>query len=49
MRVPEKKGYVKPELIAYGSIATITQGSSQGNFLDAAFPAQTFRGDLTFS
>ena len=49
MRVPEKKGYVKPELIAYGSIATITQGSTSGDFTDAAFPALTPFKNITFS
>jgi hypothetical protein len=49
MRIPEKKSYVKPELIAYGRIATITQGNSTGGFLDQAFPAGTAFTDLTFS
>jgi hypothetical protein len=45
----KKKSYVKPELIAYGNIAKITQGSSTGTVLDQAFPAGTAFTDLTFS
>ena len=49
MQVTEKKSYEKPELVAHGSIATITQGNATGARLDAAFPVGTFFSDLTFS
>jgi hypothetical protein len=49
MKVPEKKRYMTPRLIAYGSIATITQGNLDGDFTDAAFPINTPKRDLTFS
>jgi hypothetical protein len=49
MRVAEKKDYVKPELIAYGRIETITKGSSSGAYLDQGFPQGTPYGSLTFS
>jgi hypothetical protein len=50
MKVPNsRKTYAKPELITYGSMATITQGSSSGDFTDADFPAGTPFKSLTFS
>jgi hypothetical protein len=49
MKIPEKRSYEKPELVAHGSIATITQGSSTGTRLDVSFPSGTFFSDLTFS
>jgi hypothetical protein len=51
MEIPKdyKKSYATPELIAYGSILTLTQGSSDGSVLDQAFPQGTLKGDLTFS
>ena len=49
MPIPEKKSYVTPELIAYGNVATITQGSSTGDFTDSDFPAGTPLKTLTFS
>ncbi len=41
--------YVKPEIIDYGDLAELTAGTSRGNYLDAAFPQGTPRGDLSFS
>ena len=41
--------YEKPSVVDYGDLVELTAGTSTGNFLDADFPAGTFRGDLTFS
>jgi hypothetical protein len=41
--------YVKPEIVDYGDMAELTAGTNGGNYLDAAFPSGTPRGDLTFS
>lgn len=49
MQVPEKLSYTKPKLIVHGTMATITQGSSSGSFLDQNFPAGTLFTSLTFS
>lgn len=43
-----KFAYETPRLMMHGSVAEMTQGTSLGNFLDAAFPVGTPRGDLTF-
>lgn len=44
-----KPVYTKPEVTKIGEFEDITRGTSIGNFTDAAFPADTPRGDLTFS
>jgi hypothetical protein len=41
--------YIKPEIVDHGDLAALTAGTQRGNHLDAAFPAGTDRGDLTFS
>jgi hypothetical protein len=41
--------YTKPQIVDYGSLADLTAGSQGGQVLDAAFPAGTLRGDLSFS
>ena len=45
----EKKPYTAPRLTVYGDVKAITQGSSTGSYLDAAFPQGTFFQDITFS
>jgi hypothetical protein len=41
--------YTKPEIFDYGNLAELTAGSHGGDALDAAFPVNTHRKDLTFS
>jgi hypothetical protein len=41
--------YVEPEVVDYGDLAELTAGSSDGEALDASFPVNTLRRDLTFS
>ena len=43
------KEYVAPALTAVGSLERVTLGNKGGNYTDAAFPAQTPRGAITFS
>jgi len=45
----EKKSYSMPELTVHGDVEKLTQGGQIGNFTDAAFPAHTPKGKLTFS
>jgi hypothetical protein len=45
----ESVPYVEPEVRDYGDLAELTAGSRGGNALDAAFPVNTLRRDLTFS
>jgi hypothetical protein len=49
MQVSQKKSYARPELIVFGSMATLTQGNATGEILDQDFPSGTPRGSLTFS
>jgi hypothetical protein len=44
-----KKPYTAPRIIVLGDIEAITLGNSDGDFTDAAFPANTPKRDLTFS
>ena len=44
-----KKSYKSPSITRYGGIYKVTQGSSNGNYLDQDFPAGTPFGALTFS
>ena len=44
----EKKVYITPKLIAYGSVEVITQSSGDGDFTHAAFPANTPKSGLTW-
>ena len=45
----QRMTYEAPALEARGSIAELTHGSSDGNFLDKAFPVNTPKPALTFS
>ena len=45
----EKHEYETPSLTVHGSIESITQGGAGSFALDAAFPAHTPTGELTFS
>lgn len=44
----EKCPYSTPRITVIGDIETITLGTADGNFTDAAFPANTPRRLLTF-
>jgi len=44
-----KRSYQAPEIRKFGDLQKITQGNSDGSFLDRDFPAGTAKGDLTFS
>ncbi|MFK7867932.1 MAG: lasso RiPP family leader peptide-containing protein [Roseobacter sp.] len=44
-----KLPYEQPLVRAHGSVETLTKGGSTGFALDASFPSNTPRGDLTFS
>jgi hypothetical protein len=44
-----KKAYVQPQLINHGGIEALTQATGSGDFLDAAFPTNTPKSQLTFS
>jgi hypothetical protein len=41
--------YVAPEITEIGTVRELTLGGKDGAQLDAAFPAGTPRGKLTFS
>ena len=41
--------YEKPEVADYGDLVDLTAAGSDGDQLDADFPAGTSRGNLTFS
>jgi hypothetical protein len=41
--------YEAPKVTDYGSLTDITAGQAAGGFLDANFPANTPKGQLTFS
>lgn len=45
----EKRCYSPPELVTYGDLDKLTQGASDGNFLDATFVVGTPKSQLTFS
>jgi hypothetical protein len=49
MDTAEPRNYEEPQVKDYGSLTEITAGTHTGNFLDAGFPVNTPRGDLTFS
>ena len=44
-----KLPYTSPKLVVHGNVEDITEGSGAGLYTDAAFPARTPIGDLTFS
>lgn len=41
--------YEAPRLTVIGSVSEVTAMNQDGDFTDDAFPANTPRGDLTFS
>ena len=41
--------YEAPAVVDYGSLADITAGSLNGDFIDKNFPVNTPKADLTFS
>lgn len=41
--------YEPPEVRDYGKLTDLTAGSHGGDSLDASFPVNTLRRDLTFS
>ncbi len=41
--------YEKPAIADYGDLVELTAHQHDGDFLDAAFPSGTPKGDLTFS
>lgn len=43
------EAYQAPAVTSYGPVADLTAGTSDGNNLDATFPVNTPRGQLTFS
>jgi hypothetical protein len=45
----QKKSYNKPELKVHGNVEVLTKGGQNGDQLDAQFPDNTPRGELTFS
>jgi hypothetical protein len=49
MQTSNKETYKKPELSQIGSFEEVTLGGANGDFTDFPFPANTPRGDLTFS
>ena len=44
-----KKAYESPRLVVHGGVEKVTQGLSNGNFLDKTFPVNTPKPQLTFS
>lgn len=44
-----KKPYVKPELKSHGSVEELTMAFGDGGILDADYPRNTPRSDLTFT
>lgn len=44
-----ERPYEKPTVADYGSLLELTAASFNGNSTDAAFPAHTPRGSITFS
>ena len=49
MKEHTKRQYGAPRLSVHGSLEALTKGSTDGSQLDAAFPDNTPRGELTFS
>ena len=47
--VSRRAEYQAPTLAVLGTFEQLTQGTSNGNFLDNTFPDGTPRGELTFS
>ena len=45
----DTKEYESPRIEDHGDLAELTAGQSTGESTDAAFPAKTPKGDLTFS
>ncbi|OCC15632.1 hypothetical protein DBT_0983 [Dissulfuribacter thermophilus] len=45
----KKKPYFSPNMKELGTIKDLTQGCSDGNYTDQAFPIHTPKKDLTFT
>jgi hypothetical protein len=43
------KNYAAPQVVDYGDLVQLTAAAEHGGYTDAAFPAHTPFGDLTFS
>lgn len=43
------KTYARPTLHVHGKLEALTQGASDGNFLDKSYPVETPKPQLTFS
>jgi hypothetical protein len=41
--------YVAPEIIEIGTVREVTLGGDDGDFTDSSSPANTPKGNLTFS
>lgn len=41
--------YERPQVVDFGDLVELTQGSNSGCFTDADFPRHTPNGELTFS
>jgi hypothetical protein len=48
-KTTQRESYETPRLVKWGSFEQLTRGQSDGPRTDAAFPAGTPRGDITFS
>lgn len=44
-----ERQYEPPEVKDYGKLSELTAGSRDGDALDASFPVNSLRRDLTFS
>ena len=49
MENDQKVEYESPEVVDYGDLIELTAAGTDGDCLDADFPAGTTRGKLTFS
>ncbi len=49
MEHEQKVEYESPEVVDYGDLVELTAAGTDGDCLDADFPAGTGRGKLTFS
>lgn len=49
MRTEADVSYDKPAIADYGDLVELTALQSDGNLTDATFPADTPKGDITFS
>lgn len=47
--LPQDAQYESPAVVDYGDLVELTAAGTQGEYLDADFPAGTGRSSLTFS